>query len=142
MLHRRMRCCLLSGCVLIVASASSVTRADDIPVADMQPTVANLLDPNWIENSLHEVGVDRLIKIYDEFDDPLTERVQQALILSRWFLMEHPEELRSQLQARLLSSDEPELQVFQELPAEGIHVRAMRASLNQAGDGLVGALSS
>ncbi len=41
-------------------------------------------------------------------------------------------------QPRLLSSTEPELRVFQELPADRVRARAMRISLNQAGDGLVG----
>lgn len=115
---------------------AGVCRADD---ADAAPTLAQLLDPIWIETSLADLGIDVLIKQYDDVDDPLVQRVQDALILSRWFLLDHPEELRSQLQARLISSTELELQVFQDLPADRVRARAMRASLNQAGDALVNA---
>jgi WD40 repeat protein len=114
---------------------ASTGAADD---ATALPTRGDLLDPEWIEAALDEMGIDLLIKEYDQHPDPLVQRVRDALVLSRWFLQLHPEELRSQLQARLISSTEAELQVFQELPADRVRARATRATLNQAGDGLVG----
>lgn len=118
---------------LTIGSFTAV--ADD---ASLEPTRADLLDPAWIETALADVGIDRLIKLYDQDDaaepDATVQLVQDALLLSRAFLSEHPQELRSQLQARLLSSDDPELQVFQDLPADRVRARMTRPSLAQAGD--------
>jgi WD40 repeat protein len=128
-----------------VSSVISSVHAwdDDAPLA---PTRQELLDPAWMEATLAEIGIDRLTKLYDRNpvgdapDDPTLQLVHGALLLSRTFLNEHPEELRSQLQARLLSSDEPELQVFQDLPADRVRARATRPSLLQAGDVRVGVI--
>jgi WD40 repeat protein len=135
MCHRIHAFCLTSAIALAIGGLGAL--ADDAPPA---PTRQELLDPMWIEATLADFGIDRLIKLYDrggavEADVPV-QLVQDALMLSRLFLREHPEELRSQLQARLLSSDEPELQVFQDLPADRVRARATRPSLYQAGDAL------
>ncbi len=111
----------------------SVVSADDAS----PPTLQQLLDPEWMETTLGARGIDSFIKLYEDHDDPLVQRLHDALILSRPFLSEHPEEFRSQMQARLLSSDEPELQLFQDLPADRVRARAMRASITQAGDALL-----
>jgi WD40 repeat protein len=115
---------------------ATIAFADD--VSRQEPTRQELLDPAWIEAQLAGIGIDRLIKLYerDEADGAL-QLVQNALMLSRPFLREHPAELRSQLQARLLSCDEPEFQVFQILPADRVGARMMRPSLAQAGDAML-----
>jgi WD40 repeat protein len=124
-----------------IAATIAVTSFCNWPLADdellPEPTRQELLSPEWIGSTLGEIGIDRLIKLYDGADDAALHQLRAALELSRSFLSEHPEELRSQLQARLLTSGEAELAVFQQLPADRVRARAMRPSLIQVGDALL-----
>lgn len=134
-----MRVGFFASCLALLGLSSfpASAPADDAPP---DPTRQELLDPDWIETTLTDVGTDRLIKLYDQDEaaepDATVRLVQDALRASRTFLNRHPEELRSQLQARLLTSDDPELLVFQDLPADRVRARMIRPSLIQAGDAL------
>ncbi|VAX37499.1 hypothetical protein MNBD_PLANCTO02-1118 [hydrothermal vent metagenome] len=97
------------------------------------PTSQQLLNPNWIEQQLKEIGIDKLITKYEGHQQKEVLLIQSALDLSRHVLREHPEALRSQLQARLVSHKQPLLQPFQKLPANKIQLFAVTPLLDQAG---------
>lgn len=104
-----------------------------IPVA-VEP---EYLNPEWLEQRLEQVGLDKLIEEYRSVDDPNVQAVYSALDLSRHILQDHPEALREQLQARLLNRQEPALAAFQVLPNQRIQFRTEWLTLGQIGGSLL-----
>ncbi len=97
------------------------------------PTSQQLLNPNWIEQQLKEIGVDKLITKYEGHQQKEVLLVQSALDLSRHILRKHPEALRNQLQARLVSRKQLLLKPFQKLPTNKTQLFAVTPLLEQAG---------
>ncbi|QDU08123.1 SUMF1/EgtB/PvdO family nonheme iron enzyme [Gimesia aquarii] len=104
-----------------------------IPVA-VEP---EYLNPEWLEQRLEQVGIDKMIEEYQNVKAPDIQAVYSALDLSRHILRDHPEALREQLQARLLNRQEPTLAKFQVLPKQRIRVRSEWPTFNQAGGTLI-----
>ncbi|MDF1745582.1 MAG: WD40 repeat domain-containing protein [Gimesia sp.] len=92
------------------------------------------LNPDWIEQRLSYIGIDRLIEEYESEKDSNILKVNEALKLSRQILHEHPRALREQLQARLVGLKEPAFSVFQSLPNNRYQFRSEWPTFNQPGD--------
>jgi WD40 repeat protein len=102
---------------------------------------ALLLDFRWIEAKLAVTGVNALLADYEAAGYERELRlIQDALRLSAYALLEHPEELPGQLFGRLLAQTEPRIVAYR----EGIHptrpglwMRPMSQSLTGPGGALV-----
>ncbi|VAX38394.1 hypothetical protein MNBD_PLANCTO02-818, partial [hydrothermal vent metagenome] len=102
-----------------------------------QPTAQQLLNPDWMEKQLKDVGINQLIEIYDGYPKKEIKLLHSALLLSQYVLREHPEALRSQLQGRLVSHSLPLLKPFQQLPKDQVQIYAITGGLIQAGGSTV-----
>lgn len=103
-------------------------------MAKRQPTTADLSNPDWMAAILNRKGIDHLIEEYSESTAPETQIIQAALDLSRHTLRDHPESLREQLQARLVSQTEPFLAPFQSFPEDQLLIRSEWPAFQRPGD--------
>ena len=106
-------------------------------MAKRQPTTADLLNPDWMAAMLDRKGIDSLIEAYSASSDPEMQIIQAALDLSRHTLRAHPESLREQLQARLVSQTEPALAPFQSFPEDHLLIRSEWPAFQRPGGPLL-----
>ncbi|QDT92515.1 SUMF1/EgtB/PvdO family nonheme iron enzyme [Gimesia algae] len=112
-------------------------HAFTIPLQDN----AEYLNPEWIEQRLTSVGVDQIINEYSNSNSLDVQTVKKALQLSRHVLLDNPQAVREQLQARLISQKEPAFTLFQTLPDQQIQIRSSWPSFNQPGGPLIRTLA-
>ena len=88
-------------CIALNANVSAETF-DTPAVTAEKITTKQLLNPDWMEQRLKEVGIEKLIAEYSQRKEPDVLIVRDALLLSQSIVEKHPEVLRNQLQGRLV----------------------------------------
>ncbi|MBA2244751.1 MAG: hypothetical protein H0W11_07320, partial [Gemmatimonadetes bacterium] len=90
-----------------------------------------LLDPRWLEAKLRAVGMSALLSDFTAFPhDPDLAEVVATLRLCSHVVSKHPEQLSSQLLARLLDTDRETVRgTLSRVAPEGVWLRPLTASL-------------
>lgn len=124
--------------LIIILSSTFSLHAAEVT----KPTTQQLLNPDWIEKQFKKIGIDQLVALYNGQKQKDVLLVKSALDLSRGVISKHPHALRSQLQARLISHQQPSLQAFQQLPKDHVQIVSLTPLLAQAGGPLIRSYSN